>query len=292
MLTKSARYVVFFGLASGLAMAIAPASHADIPVTGGRTSGNAAFFVPNTGNTVLFDAQTRTLRLETPNGVTVNSRFTPVSGSLTGTVTGVPKGGENGILQGTLAGRAFSATGTPVFFQGVPTTLNFQLSSFNPASIFGGTLITSKQVGLTPQIFLPFSASLDSQSQTNFEAKEGSLYSGQFAATLPSGKIGLDSNIRFAASNDTVQNNDQLLATGALKFKLEGKGEGTTTYSSGSATTTSGTGTTSGTTTGTTSGTTSGTTTTTTTSSTGTGTTSGTGTTAGTGTTSGTGTTA
>ena len=226
MTTQSTKYAVCLGLAGSLAFAIAPAVQAEIAVTGGRTSGDAAFFVPKTGNTVLFDINTRLIKLETPNGVTVNSRFTPSAGRLDPT-TGVPKGGETGRLEGTLSGRAFTPAGQPFFFQDIKTILDFKLTSFDYNRVMGGSLISPSEAGSAPVIFLPsLNASLSSESSSNFQTQSGQLYVGSFAANLPKGSIDLPSDVKFTMGTDFIEfDGTKLTARADTKFKLEGRGD-------------------------------------------------------------------
>jgi hypothetical protein len=207
--------VVTIGLlASGVA--ISTAAQAQIPITGGRMTGDAAFFSPLTsptspgttstpsGTPVLFDVGIRTLRIETPNGTTTTSRFLPSAADFTDTNgNSRPDAGDTGSLQGSLSGVAFSRQGSPVFFQGVPTTLDFTLNSFNASVIQGGTLISPIQAGAAPLIFLPvFPVTLSPQSSTNFEAETGRLDIGPFAATLNGDSIFLPSTLQFRSSGD------------------------------------------------------------------------------------------
>ncbi|GAB4285294.1 MAG: hypothetical protein Fur0025_16720 [Oscillatoriaceae cyanobacterium] len=227
--------IVYLGivafLTSATSMALPQGVQAQIPVTGGRAAGDGAFFVPDRGNTVLFDTSPRFLRLETPNGVTVNSRFTP-NGGLLNPTTGVPEGGETGILSGTLSGRAFSADGTPVFFQGITTNLNFTLNAFDANRVFPGTLIAPTNNSGAPLVFLQSTgASLASSSSQDFAAVSGSLHIGQFSASLSGGSIDLPSNVRFAppATDNISLKGQEFAATANTTFELEGRGDGVTT---------------------------------------------------------------
>ncbi len=227
--------IVYLGivafLTSATSMALPQGVLAQIPVTGGRAAGDGAFFVPDIGNTVLFDTKTQFLRLETPNGVTVNSRFTP-NGGLLNPTTGVPEGGETGVLSGTLSGRAFSADGTPVFFQGITTNLNFTLNAFDANRVFPGTLITPTNNSGAPVVFLQSTgATLASSSSQNFAAVSGSLHIGQFSASLSGGSIDLPSTVRFAppATDNISLQGQEFAATANTTFELVGRGDGVTT---------------------------------------------------------------
>ncbi|HEY9600408.1 MAG TPA: hypothetical protein V6C85_02280 [Allocoleopsis sp.] len=199
MLAQFTRPAVWLGILGTLA--IAPAALSQIPVTGGRITGDAGFFVPDTGNTVLFDAGTRTLRLETPNGVTVDSRFIPTSSSLAPIGNRLPGLGDTGTLFGLLSGRAFDPIGNPFFFFNVPTNLNFILNSFVSDSLLRGTLINPISPGAiasTPRVFLPVQGVLlNPFSSGDFSPELGNLYLGSFDANLPSGLINLPPAVRF-----------------------------------------------------------------------------------------------
>lgn len=223
MILQSTRYAVCLGLLAGsLAIANAPA-HAEVPVTDGRATGDAAFFVPGTGNTVLFDAGVRTLRLVTPNGVTTTSRFIPTAGRLDPIGNRVPQAGDTGTLEGVLSGVAFSAAGNPVFFQGVPTNLDFTLNSFTSSGIFGGTLISPVEVGSAPVVFLPLTnVQLSESANTTFEADPGNLHVGPFEANLPSGTIDLPSDVRFSSTGSVVET--PAFVGRRFKFDIAGRG--------------------------------------------------------------------
>jgi len=109
-MNQSIRLTVYLGLFAG-SIAIAAPAQADIPVTSGQATGQAAFFLPGTtsttnpatcgctnpatGGPVLFDAAVQTLRLVTPNGTSTNSRFIPNASSFTDTnANGLPDAGE------------------------------------------------------------------------------------------------------------------------------------------------------------------------------------------------------
>ncbi|NJK27998.1 MAG: hypothetical protein HC925_05000 [Coleofasciculaceae cyanobacterium SM2_3_26] len=120
----------------------------------------------------------RFIRIETPNGVTVNSRFVPTTGVLNNT-SGVPGRGAEGVLVGTLSGRAFTPTGSPIFFNNVSTRLGFSLTNFDPLFEAEGTLIRSQQQGAAPLVFVPASVSLSNGSSQNFNANDGRSAGGQ-----------------------------------------------------------------------------------------------------------------
>lgn len=202
-----------------------------IPVTGGRITGQAGFFVPNLGNTRFFDFGTQTLKLETPNGVTVDSRFIPSSASLNPIGNRLPTIGDGGTIQGLLSGRAFDLGGSPFFFSNIATQLNFVTNSFLPVNgALAGSLITSPNSSggtTTPQLFLPvLGVTLDPISALTFAVQPGVLAVGQFDANLPSGIVSLPSTARFGtplmsefAIPDVVILNER-----RFNFRLEGQG--------------------------------------------------------------------
>jgi hypothetical protein len=224
-MNQATRFAVCLGVLAG-SLAIGATARADIPVTGGRATGNAAFFLPgattSTGSPVLFDTAIQTLRIVTPNGTTTTSRFIPNAASFTDTNGNkIPDSGDTGRLAGSLSGVAFSPNGGPVFFQGIPTTLNFTLNSFSPNFLQGGTLISPQQVGTAPLVFLPITnVTLSSQSSTNYSTQEGVLEAGPFDAKLTGDFIGLPSNLQFRASSETVL---PVVLGRRVKFDFEGQ---------------------------------------------------------------------
>ena len=230
MIDQSTRFAVCLGLLAG-SLAIATAAHADIPITSGQATGDAAFFLPGTaptattpsGTPVLFDTAIQTLRLVTPNGTTTTSRFLPNASQFTDTNgNNVPDSGDKGRLEGTLSGVAFSASGNPVFFQGVPTAINFTLSAFSPSFIQGGTLISPQQVGTAPLVFLPVqNVTLSSDSSTSFTSQAGLLSVGAFDAALTGDSIKLPSDLQLRSTN--VSNDVSTVLGRRIKFEFEGK---------------------------------------------------------------------
>ncbi len=202
-----------------------------IPVTGGRITGQAGFFVPGSGNTRFFDFGTQTLRLDTPNGVTVDSRFIPNSAVLNPIGNRLPTIGDSGTIQGLLSGRAFDLGGSPFFFSNIATQLNFVTNSFVPVNgALAGSLIVSPNSSggvSTPPLFLPvLGVTLDPISSLTFAVQPGVLAVGQFDANLPSGIVSLPSTARFGtplmsefAIPDVVILNER-----RFNFRLEGQG--------------------------------------------------------------------
>lgn len=208
-------------------LATSTSALAQIPVTGGRLTGEAAFFAPNTGNTLFFDLGTRTLRLNTPNGVTVDSRFSITSGGLEPIGNRFPRAGDRGSLTGVLSGRAFDQAGSPVFFSNVPTQLGFTVNQFAPFGQFVGTLIRPTTPQASANIFLPVTGVvLSPTSRQSFTGSPGLLAVGGFDASLPTGTIGLPNTLRFGtplvsefAVPDTVIRGER-----RLNFSLNGVG--------------------------------------------------------------------
>ncbi len=224
-MNQSMRFTVCLGLLAG-SVAIAPTVRADIPVTSGQASGQAAFFLPGSSATtaapVLFDAAVQTLRLVTPNGTSTNSRFIPNASSFTDTDNnGLPNAGDTGRLEGRLSGVAFTSTGSPVLFQGVPAALNFTLSSYTPAFIQGGTLVSPQTTGAAPLVFLPStSVTLSTESSANFTTQTGSLSVGDFAANLTGDFIGLPSDLQLRPVSDS--GNLPVILGRRVKFEFKG----------------------------------------------------------------------
>lgn len=235
MVTKYSQSSLVIGIATSLLLPLgiaafhASAALAQIPVTGGNITGDAGFFVPDIGNTVIFDAGTRTLRLETPNGVTVDSRFFPTYGSLNPIGNRLPGFGDTGNLSGLLSGRAFDPAGDPYFFS-TPTTLNFSLNYFLSDTVFRGTLITptsSIAIATTPRAFLPVDGViLNPFSSFDFSANPGFLYIGAFDANLPSGLIALPPVVQFGTPLVTEFAVPDIVVRTlpTINFQLQGQG--------------------------------------------------------------------
>jgi hypothetical protein len=236
---KANQVAICLGLLAG-SLTIAAVARADIPVTGGTATGDAAFFAPtSTGGgatptttkpaPTLFDAAIRSLRLETPNGTTTNSRFLPNASQFTDVnADGIPNQGDTGRLEGALSGVAFTPQGLPVFFQNVPTSLDFTLNSFTSSLELPGTLISPQQAGSAPLVFLPNTvATLSSSAQSAFTANFGSLDIGAFDAKVTGDFIGLPSDLQFrtVATPTVVPVN----LGRRIKFDFEGKNVVSTT---------------------------------------------------------------
>ena len=200
---------------------------AQIPVTGGRLTGSAAFFVPSVGNTRLFDLGIRTLRLETPNGVTVDSRFLITGLGINTIGNRLPVRGDRGNLTGLLSGRAFDVSGSPVFFSNVQTQLNFAINSFNPNRNLLGTLITPVASTSIANIFIPVvGVNLDASSARSFVPLSGNLSVGDFDANLPGGTINLQSNFRFGTPLNTEFDVPDTVFVGETSFRFSLAGSG------------------------------------------------------------------
>ncbi|HBY80875.1 MAG TPA: hypothetical protein DEG47_28580, partial [Cyanobacteria bacterium UBA11148] len=168
MVLKSLRYILGLGIVGSLALTIAPGARAQVEVTGGEVTGDAAFFVPgmtpgmmpgtpnSQGKIELFDVGVRTLRIESPNGVTTRSRFVPTAARFTDTNNNrTPDRGDTFILQGGLSGVGFTQTGRLVTFSGRDTVLNATLDSFSEQFNVPGALISPAVLGEAPLVFLP-----------------------------------------------------------------------------------------------------------------------------------------
>jgi hypothetical protein len=226
MIAKSTRYAVCFGLAGSFAVAIAPAVRAQIQVTGGRASGQAAFFVPTPGGSragqvELFDVGISRLRLETRNGNTSTAAFTPTAASFKAGSDNEPNSGDTGTMRGLLSGIAFSSRGTPIPFSNRQTLLNFTLNRFDSnLGEINGTLISPDKPGDAALVFLPnVNATLASGS--SFDATRGDLKLGDFEADLNTGLIDLPSSYLFRNSGNPIVTPVNLARR--IKFTFEGE---------------------------------------------------------------------
>jgi hypothetical protein len=226
MIAKSTRYAVCFGLAGSFAVAIAPAVRAQIQVTGGRASGQAAFFVPTPGGSragqvELFDVGISRLRLETRNGNTSTAAFTPTAASFKAGSDNEPNSGDKGTIRGLLSGIAFSSRGTPIPFSNRQTLLNFTLNRFDSnLGEINGTLISPDKPGDAALVFLPnVNATLASGS--SFDATRGDLKLGDFEADLNTGLIDLPSSYLFRNSGNPIVTPVNLARR--IKFTFEGE---------------------------------------------------------------------
>lgn len=231
---QTTRFATCLSLLAG-SLAIATAAQADIPITNGQVGGQAAFFIDGKKSPVLFDTAIQTLRMVTPNGTSTTSRFLPNASRFTD-VNGnkLPDAGDTGRLEGGLSGVAFSRTGQPVFFQNVPTALDFTLNSFTPNTLSLGSLISPKQEGTAPPLFLSLvDVTLSSASSANFESRTGGLFIGPFSANLTGDFIGLPSDLQFRAPATDVTLLPVSLGR-RIKFDFEGNDvEGNGTFGSG-----------------------------------------------------------
>ncbi len=211
------RLVIGLGLLAS-SLTLTTAAHADIPITGGQVTGDAAFFTPTNvptspaqpllrnGTPVLFDTAIQTLRIDTPNGSTTTSRFLPSAARFTDVnANSRPDSGDTGRLEGALSGVAFNRLGSPVFFQNIPTALNFTLTAFNPVFTDPGSLINPQQAGTAPLLFLPgVNVRLSDTSSSAFTSRFGILETGPFAANLTGDFIGLPSDLQLRPATGEV----------------------------------------------------------------------------------------
>ena len=240
MVAKSAQYFVCFSLAGSFAVAIAPSVLAQVQVTGGNVSGQAAFFVPTPGNTgatsagkvELFDLGINRLRLETSAGNTSTALFVPTAASFNAGTDNRPNAGDTGTLKGNLSGIAFSGLGgTPVPFSNRQTVLNFNLTSFNSnLGTIDGTLLSPRTAGDAALVFLPKVEATVSNG-SSFQATRGDLELGDFRADLKTGIIDLPSSLVLRDSAAGGANLPPVALTQRLKFSFEGEnvrpGDGT-----------------------------------------------------------------
>ncbi|MGP1383276.1 MAG: hypothetical protein ACTS2F_06910 [Thainema sp.] len=219
------------GLLAGT-IAIAPAAKAQITVTGGEASGQAAFFTPDTDpeeNLRLFDINVQQLLIESENGTTSTSIFTPSAASFTdANANGVPDANDTGVLQGTLSGVAFTESGTPIPFTGAPTSLDFTLTSFDAnIGTIGGSLIAADDPGDAPLIFLPGASDVNVITE-GFSSSNGDLDIGEFEAGLDDGKIGLPNTLSFMDSGSTPIPTPAPTTGITGRFQFDFKGENVT----------------------------------------------------------------
>ncbi len=219
------------GLLAGT-IAIAPAAKAQITVTGGEASGQAAFFTPGTDpeeNVRLFDINVQQLLIESENGTTSTSIFTPSAASFTdANSNGVPDADDTGVLQGTLSGVAFTESGTPIPFTGAPTSLDFTLTSFDAnIGTIGGSLIAADDPGDAPLIFLPGASDVNVITE-GFSSSEGDLDIGEFEAGLDDGEIGLPSTLSFMDGGSTPSPTPAPTTGITGRFQFDFKGENVT----------------------------------------------------------------
>ena len=228
-----ARFAASVGIVAG-SLAVATSALADIPITGGQVSGDAAFITPLTPNTfnrtgspVLFDTVIQTLRIVTPNGTTTTSRFIPISSDFTdANGNSRADSGDRGQLKGALSGVAFSRVGSPVFFQNIPTSLSFTLTAFTPNSFGIGSLISPNQKGTAPLVFIPGATSvvLSNASSSVYNSQAGLLEVGPFAANLTGDFIGLPSDLQLRPAATDVTLVPVFLGR-RIKFAFEGKND-------------------------------------------------------------------
>ena len=231
-----ARFAASVGIVAG-SLAVATSALADIPITGGQVSGDAAFITPlnlanpntlnRTGSPVLFDTVIQTLRIVTPNGTTTTSRFIPSASDFTDTNgNSRADSGDRGQLKGALSGVAFSRVGSPVFFQNIPTSLSFTLTAFTPNSFGIGSLISPNQKGTAPLVFIPGATSvvLSNASSSVYNSQAGLLEVGPFAANLTGDFIGLPSDLQLRPAATDVTLVPVFLGR-RIKFAFEGKND-------------------------------------------------------------------
>lgn len=240
MVAKPTQYFVCFSLAGSFAVAIAPSVLAQVQVTGGNVSGQAAFFVPTAGNTgatsagkvELFDIGINRLRLETSVGNTSTALFVPTAATFNAGTDNRPNTGDTGTLKGNLSGIAFSGQGgTPVPFSNRQTVLNFNLTSFNSnLGKIDGTLLSPRTAGDAALVFLPKVEATVSNG-SSFQATRGDLELGDFRANLKTGIIDLPSSLVLRDSAAGGANLPPVALTQRLKFSFEGEnvrpGDGT-----------------------------------------------------------------
>ncbi len=224
MISKLTRNAALsLGLAGSLAIAAAPAAEAQVQVTGGLLSGDAAFFEPTTAadGISLFDINIRNLTLISPNGVLSNPLFVPTAtgGYVDTNSDGRVTSGDTGLLQGRLSGVGFDSNGFPIPFSQVGTVLQYNVGSFNSDLSLSGSRVTADGI---PQLFIPGSNLTITGS--GITANQGRMQIGELNANVTDGLIALPSNIRFQGGPSL---SPVLPSVSALsqKIKFEFKGD-------------------------------------------------------------------
>lgn len=219
MFSKSNVYALGLGLISSVSFGLTGVN-AQISVTGGSMTGQAAFFVPNQitgGNGIsLYGVSVQRLNLQTDQGHTSRAVFNAVNSSFTDVnANGLPDRNDTGILQGNLSGVAF-LNGSPVGFTNRPTELEFTLNSFDSLLNFNGTLASPEN--FNSKLFLP--------DPLQYEGDQGVLQLGNFGANLDGGSIGLPNSYRF--SDGTAISNNNNLQGSALRVRFQFRGTNVT----------------------------------------------------------------
>ncbi|HEY9609860.1 MAG TPA: hypothetical protein V6C93_10885, partial [Allocoleopsis sp.] len=238
MIAQSTRYAVCLGLAGSLAVAVAPAARAEIPVTGGSFSGQGAFFVPtsagtgtstsgtgtsSSGQVELFDVSVQQLQLKTSNGNTNTAVFVPTAARFDAGSDNQPNANDKGTLQGLLSGIGYSSSGSYIPFTNRNTVLNFTLNSFNPnLGSINGTLISPQTAGQTPLLFLP-KVNATVASGSSFQATGGDLKLGTIDAKINDGLIDLPSTVKFQQSSSTPTTPAIATIERRVKFEFAGQ---------------------------------------------------------------------
>ncbi|MBD1911554.1 MULTISPECIES: hypothetical protein [unclassified Leptolyngbya] len=230
MIFKSTRLAAGLAIASGLALLFPTAGNAQIRVTGGQLSGNAAFFVPGqniapgqtTPGTSLFDLSVQELRIESENGTSTTSIFVPTSATFDDRGNQAVDAGDTGILQGYLSGVALTQNGNLLPFTQRETILSFEVDSFASSLNFNGTLISPSVLGSAPLIFLPGLENATVEG-SEFTATEGELQVGDLDTTLNDGLINLPSTLSFSPSGGGSNPPTSVPILQRLNFRFEGE---------------------------------------------------------------------
>lgn len=193
------RTIFSAGLAT-LALAFAPAAQAQISVTGGAISGEAAFFEADGGNQPisLFDINITNLQIVSQsNGVLTNPDFIPTAagGFVDTDMDNTVSAGDTGLIVGKLSGIGFDSGGSIVPFSNVTTALAYNVSRFNVTNSFdNGFLVDGATI---PQLFF---VNDPGTLASGFTKTQGDLDIGDFNSNITAGVIDLPSTLTLSST--------------------------------------------------------------------------------------------
>ncbi|MBP0016096.1 MAG: hypothetical protein J7647_00910 [Cyanobacteria bacterium SBLK] len=216
---KSRSLAIGLGVVSTLALAAVPAK-AQIQVTGGNVSGNAAYFVPTAtgGDIKPFDLQVQSLTIVSPNGTLTNPAFVPTAlGGFTDTDgSNSVTNGDTGLIRGRLSGIGFDVNGFAVPFSQVDTILGYNINTFSSDATIGGSLLTVD----SSQYFL--SNLYGSATSTNLTLVPGSMEIGALDADLKTGLIALPNTLKFSDGSGSNLVVDVFDLSRTIEFEFKG----------------------------------------------------------------------
>ncbi|MEA5472313.1 hypothetical protein, partial [Spirulina sp. 06S082] len=240
MVSKTSRSIALgLGIVSTLALATVPAK-AQIQVTGGTVSGNAAYFIPELATQGIrpFDLQVQSLTIVSPNGTLTNPAFVPTAlGGYTDTDGGnTVTSGDTGLIRGRLSGIGFDSNGFIIPFSQVDTILGYQVGSFASDTSIVGSLLSagssqyflSNLYGNVGDVLIPGKmevGALNGDLKTGLIALPSTIqFSGSSGGSLIPGTLELASKVKFEFKGNNAQvaanttENDLNGADGEIKF--------------------------------------------------------------------------